>query len=192
MLLICTAILPAQVSVSGGYIRESDTFSNLGNTGSRTAGGADVGVGYWFRLKNVRLEFVPEVGVSRLSTTEPKEGTTATWMPGVRFHTRLYPLDFRNDCDCPTFSKQQKTFQKGFFLELTPQADWVLANNKSSTNSYGLLSAGLGAGFDVGLSDHVTLTPWLRVHPWFWETETGATFTPIGVQAGVAALLRNK
>ena len=88
----------------------------------------------------------------------------------------IYPFDLNSDCNCPTFSKQGNTLAKSFFLEIAPGLQWsklnVITRNenndtqtRSSTDALSFRLAA-GAGFDIGISDLLTVTPWVQG---FWS-----------------------
>lgn len=144
--------------------------------------GYQVGVDYWFRLKDVRIEFLPEGRYASYDASPVSvwDGGEMQWQ-SLSFHlnTNIYPLNFFGDCDCPTFSKQDPLFEKGFFLQLSPgihyliqsyRSDFKLELNKEATDL--AYSIGLGAGLDIGLSDWITITPYgrlTRVFDGAWE-----------------------
>lgn len=125
-----------------------------------------VGVDYWFRLKNYRLEFLPAVhaqyGHERLDLDQNLEGVL-NWsvidlVPSVQF----YPLDFFNNCSCPTFSKQGQFLKKGLFINLTPGVALSKLSSKQTAISAiheTILFGRAGAGLDIGLSNLLTISP---------------------------------
>lgn len=133
---------------------------------SIAADGYKFGIDYWFRLKNQRIEFTPEINFAFYNSA-PNSGTDyRVEFYGFHFNTNIYLLDLLNDCNCPTFSKQNDFFQKGFFIRIAPginalrfvdQAETLTGDNASELNY--TPSIGLGAGLDIGLSDLVTITP---------------------------------
>ena len=133
-----------------------------------------VGLDYWFRLKNQRVEFYPQLSYlisgkekynSSFDTNEAIEQSIT--MPALKMNVRFYPMDFKGDCNCPTFSKQGDTFQKGFFIFASAGYNLLQKTSKSSlidgteTVSQSLFSYGIGAGIDIGLSDFVTISPFV-------------------------------
>ena len=80
----------------------------------------EYGLNYWFRLKNQRVEFLPEVTYASLTNNFNNSGTSIEISQhkrtsiGVGVNTHIYPLDFAGDCDCPTFSKDGNLVSKGF------------------------------------------------------------------------------
>ena len=138
---------------------------------------------YWWRPKNLRIEFLPEVGYRRNFGSIPNTPVTSmTHSIDLNANTNIYVFDLAGDCDCPTFSKQGNILTKGFFVEVSPGLSFRSYNIESSRNgelqesiekSTGILGKiGLGAGLDIGVSDLVTLTPWIQ-HAWHfganWE-----------------------
>lgn len=125
--------------------------------------GYKIGLDYWFRLKRKRIEFTPALSYAfHESGTGPDvPGLRVNWLTG-QFHTQLYIFDWANDCNCPTFSKQNDFFKKGFFLRLSPGLTVLRSPTRDDGSPvWGKVQAllGLGAGFDVGLSDFLTISP---------------------------------
>jgi hypothetical protein len=138
--------------------------------------GYEVGVDYWFRLKKYRLEFLPEImaGYSVTNYDESQVKNTTLQRFGLNFHSQIYALDLEGDCNCPTFSKEGPSINKGFFLHLTPgiemhKADITMdpissfAFTPSKTTQI-LGKIGIGLGLDLGLSDLFTLTPMISYY----------------------------
>lgn len=83
---------------------------------------------------------------------------------GFNFNTHLYPLDFEEDCDCPTFSKEGPGIQKGFFFHVSPGIAYDNFGMKTDVgdvneNSVINFKLGGGIGLDIGINDMVTITP---------------------------------
>jgi hypothetical protein len=129
--------------------------------------GLEFGVDYWFRLKNVRIEFLPEVAYS-MSTSNAnndfvKDYKWQAWH--FNFNTHIYLMDLLGDCDCPTFSKDGPGLTKGFFIAISPGVGFT-NNNLSLAETDALDSSkdnyfkiGFGMGFDVGINDLLTISP---------------------------------
>ncbi len=123
---------------------------------------------YWFRLKNYRWEMMPTISasLSPAKNTNYLESSDIGLTTGrFQFKNNIYILDFENDCNCPTFSKQNGWFKKSFYLQVAPAYAWNrLAVNtaETSTANMHLFELGLGAGFDIGFSDLVTLSPYFN------------------------------
>ncbi|MEP7266416.1 MAG: hypothetical protein ABI844_02230 [Saprospiraceae bacterium] len=124
------------------------------------------GADYWFRLKKYRLEFFPAIhyqaAFEKITFNDNTSGklnwTVLDFTPVFQF----YPLDFNNDCMCPTFSKQGQFLKKGFFLQLAPgiaysrlSGEQTIVKNVSESIAF----LRLGAGIDIGVSDLITLSP---------------------------------
>lgn len=141
--------------------------------------GARVGINSWFRLEKVRIEFLPSLEYAVYETSpnlinvlgspnvEDRSLSYRLSSWGTFLHTRFYLFDFNNDCNCPTFSKQNQTFKKGFFVSLSPGVERL---SSSVTNTVGnatnesigaewKFTGGIGAGLDLGVSDFLTITP---------------------------------
>ena len=159
-------------------VRAGLTYSKFDNSiESYSEMGPEVAAHYWIRLKNLRIEFYPEVFYGSFNHDEFAFATDFTygWMEiGLGIPTRVYPFDLKSDCDCPTFSKQNDLFKKGFFLFLDPSVRFSKANNFAyrvndwsgepgiSRSWSSALALGFGAGLDIGISDLVTISPNLQ------------------------------
>ncbi len=145
-----------------GQIKESEWF------GSEIT----VGLDYWFRVKDKRIEFFPEIAYSLKSEVTSADGLDPFSLERSRFgfgiNTHFYVLDFGGDCNCPTFSKQGDLIQKGFFLMVNPGIDFNqyklnggTENTEVSKHSDIAFRMGLGAGLDIGINDLLTITPFV-------------------------------
>jgi len=132
--------------------------------------GVEAGLNYWFSLKKRRIEFYPELSISRTLGNPPiglGKAVLTTGMVGIQ--TQVYALDLGSDCDCPTFSKQGPSINKGLFFLFTVAggkfAGEIEDNRGIEQQVYTadgwVYRAGLGLGLDVGFSDLVTMTPHL-------------------------------
>lgn len=156
-----------------GVLEEQDILGN----------GYSIGIDYWFRLKNYRIEFLPELNYSTFSndlnlglivggsavdpTIEINFRNTTINTYSLFFNTNFYLFDFKGDCDCPTFSKQGKTLQKGFFGQVSPGLSYFQQKFESPEGDFLsnalAVSLGIGIGFDIGITDLVTFTPTVGV-----------------------------
>ena len=144
--------------------------------------GFEVGLDYWFRLKTRRVEFMPEVYFAHSSTDLNQDifNSANLTRVGFNFNAHVYPLDFEEDCDCPTFSKEGPGIQKGFFFHLSPGIAYDLHTMKTDigdVNESSLLNfkIGGGVGIDIGLTDLLTITPIYTYNIFFggdWELNT--------------------
>ena len=113
----------AQFGVSGAWqsFRADDwhQFENSQNGSTTSAAtGYAASVNYWFRLKEKRVEFLPELSYGRhelaVDAGKFKHQTLSFF-----FNVNIYPFDFGSDCNCPTWSKTGNFFTKGFYLQFT-------------------------------------------------------------------------
>lgn len=138
--------------------------------------GYEVGLDYWFKLKKRRIEFMPEVSYSIANTTYKSQDLDKINFSSFNFnfHTQIYALDMEGDCDCPTFSKQGPSINKGLFFHFTPGISYYQAEGTTTlvtsqswpeNTSEGItFKAGIGVGMDIGVSDLVTVTPMLSYY----------------------------
>lgn len=131
--------------------------------------GYEVGLDYWFKLKKRRIEFMPEVSYAFAATKYNNAQLLDTKFTSFNFnfHTQIYALDLEGDCNCPTFSKQGPSINKGLFFHFTPGVSYYNATTTSQQlidpaleDANGVaFKAGIGMGMDIGLSDLLTITP---------------------------------
>ncbi len=164
----------AQIGIIFGYKTFNpkglnDDFQTLLNAEPYPLAGWQIGVNYWFRLKKLRIEFLPEI-----TTSEHKRNFNNSSFEhrqyGFHFNTDFYIFNLKGDCNCPTFSKDGNIFGKGFFLEVSPGAVYLYNKrvDKSFPSSYEgnswVVGGSIGAGLDLGFSDIFTVTPIARLH----------------------------
>jgi len=193
----------AQMGINLGYqINEADGWRISESSNPAVANGYKVGLDYWFRLKNKRIEFTPELSYAFYESAPlPETYDYRIEFFSFQFNTNFYLLDLLNDCNCPTFSKQNDFFKKGFFIRVAPGVTGLrLHHNDPDINTTAFYDKdlghlqpmiGLGLGLDIGLSDLITISPiltanyipnlkWISTHttqinspePDFWQ------FTP--------------
>lgn len=155
----------------------NDEYQKLNvNEGKFLNSSLELGADYWFRMKNIRLEFLPMLYISiDRHTTNNIQGlrTLSKGSIGAKFNTYIYPFDFFGDCDCPTFSKQGNLFTKGFYFNLAPGIGYnrfittfqedspptEFLQERSNDINYVL---GLGVGLDIGINDLLTISPFFQ------------------------------
>jgi hypothetical protein len=169
----------AQYGISVGYKTiNASSWENLfnkynlsnGNNLSPLREGTAFGIDRWFRLKNYRVEFTPQLMYSRYARQWTDLQQVDFFMNAnfysLVFNTSFYALDLEGDCNCPTFSKDGNFFSKGFFFQISPELFYL--NNRFKAASLDErdheigFGVGIGAGLDIGLSDLITLTPFAR------------------------------
>ncbi len=135
----------------------------------------EVGLDYWFRLKKYRIEFSPELYFGIPKKTVFQSGAGRLIHAGFQFNTLIYLFDLPGDCNCPTFSKQGPSLEKGFFVVLSPGFMWTkfsaneIDNPPEATTAF-LPRMGAGIGYDIGISDLITLTPIIKYYA-IWGAE---------------------
>ncbi len=175
-LWLCILLSPnnAQLSISYSHsaIQQSawNASAEANNHSQPFTAFNNIGLGYSFRLKSYRWEFLAELRYghmqSRVNNTLEFPYTTTAY--SFHLHNRIYLFDFLNDCNCPTFSKQNTFFKRGFFLEFSPGSSllYITYQNPIIEPGSDLLSPVLdlssGLGLDVGFSEHFTTTPFVR------------------------------
>ncbi len=175
--LFCVTGLWAQLGINGTYFMPKAKVLTAegvpqGEGVEFAPNGPAIGVNYWLRLKNKRVEFLPELNYTFSNQNlETLNFDAKTQFFSFYFNTRIYFLDFAGDCDCPTFSKEGPTLEKGLFLQLSPGVSYVTQNYewgvKTREADFAAFSIGAGLGFDIGINDYVTVTPFggLRYFP---------------------------
>lgn len=176
----------AQFGITGGYrFNDAPDWQATaldGRTLPALGDGYSIGLDYWFRLKNYRVEFLPE---ANFSTFEENSSAFNTNLNAFSFfaNVNFYPLDFFGDCDCPTWSKQENFFKKGFFLQVSPGVSYFQQDIETETSTLEstttALSLGGGVGFDIGITDLVTLSPIAGARYYFsspWEELSAVSF----------------
>ncbi len=143
---------------------DENLFSaHLGNANPQQNTAPVLGIDYWFRLKQKRIEFQPTIQYADYG------GIYEVRQVGLLLHASIYPFDLDGDCNCPTFSKENELIKKGFYVRLTPGfGHWAASAQKvrgfetADDLSVILPEIGLGIGLDIGISNLFTLTPQLR------------------------------
>jgi len=140
----------------------------------------EVGANYWFRLKNYRVEFLPEVyyGLTSSTTINHLDTLSSDFSRsyiGLQVSTHIYLFDLENDCNCPTFSKQGPSIGKGLYFALSPG---VLLYNNTEENS-GVKESGIvpqitaGLGYDIGINNLLTISPYVNYRLGLGEESIG-------------------
>lgn len=180
--LLSISSLQAQFGISASYLNgQGDNWQYTPPVGSSETidlpgTGWQAGVDYWFRLRDTRIEFLPTLAFSSQENTITSQSLSMTGESQAFhffFNSNIYFMDLSGDCDCPTFSKEGPTLQKGLFLQVSPGYSFYSFNldggdtgqNYESDDS--AFSIGGGLGFDLGVSDFLTITPLatLRYYP---------------------------
>jgi len=181
----------AQFGVKLNYLQanaEQWVITGPGSTTEAPGQGWSAGVDYWFRLPTARIEFTPELNyaVQKIQVVDGPELKTEWY--SFFFNTNIYLLDLLNDCDCPTFSKQNDFFAKGFFIQVSPGLSMPSFKNALSSGSSDRqngdlhFSLGGGLGFDFGVSDFLTFSPIVQLR-YFPEVNWQNSFPDEGLDS---------
>ncbi len=172
----------SQFSVKYGYdvtkSKWQDEHARLGKSNAVHSQAHEIGLAYWFKLKERRVEFHPGLIYATSTSAESTiDGPNYNydWQSFyVELPVQIYPLDFEGDCNCPTFSKQGSVIEKGAFVFATPAVGYHLLDGRNSdttiagmgeevsANNTGVnVRATIGIGLDLGIGDLITITPQL-------------------------------
>lgn len=140
-------------------------WENLNRTGVNTTQfkGYTIGINYWFRLEKKRLEFQPMIGYQSLDQVNNDQVNINFPSVIFEFQTNFYPLDWFNDCKCPTFGKTNDFIKKGFFLTAAPFAAFDLSDEREEGSNSLMWGIKAGAGLDIGITQFLTITPVARL-----------------------------
>ena len=175
LLLITSIFVEAQIGIGVGYLNHDPSnnwLTTTSNTNQELPGsGFATSIDYRLKLKSIRIEFYPYLGFSRQQqdlhfNTEPINAEVTGFHLGL--NSRIYPLDLEGDCDCPTWRKEGPTLEKGLFLQLGAGLSLYRFTLDLSETSFLDNDAapffGGGLGFDIGISDLLTITPQAMIH----------------------------
>ncbi len=147
---------------------------------------------FWIKpLKDYRLELYPEFSIGYAKDEFVRDARTEEFQlasAGVNLNMNFYVLNFHSDCDCPTFSKPESFFEKGFFIQVSPGYHYfrgvyeVTDGRELRKNVMNELvpKLGLGAGIDIGISDLITITPIVQYSRFFNAHWDQLSFTVSG------------
>lgn len=130
-----------------------------------------LGLSYWMRLKFKRIEFNPalifDYSKANYSKIQLSPISLTEYSVSFNMPILIYPLDFNNDCNCPTFNKKGQFFEKGFYFLIYPAIPYSLKklSNMELSDSKSVISfqLGLGAGIDIGINKKWTISPSLML-----------------------------
>ncbi len=177
--LIGFVTLSAQFSVSAKYSLNSypewEEIINESPVSSEAfiADGIEYGLSYWFRLKNYRVEFLPELSFQNTQgqrlNGEGLEFAKQSFY--LNFNTQIYTLDIEGDCNCPTWGKDGSFIEKGFFVGINPAIAYhkleILDNeNETGSNENTMINFRLGVstGLDIGITEWITISPYITLN----------------------------
>lgn len=180
ILVVCYFITQAQFSISAKYginsFPEWDEIVSSAalNPDEFIGNGIEFGFSYWFRLKNYRVEFMPEVSYQNLiplnNGDQGIEFNKQSYF--LTFNTLIYTLDIEGDCNCPTWGKDGSFLQKGFFVGVNPgigyhamtHTDGTSDPAPSETVNKFAFRIGVSTGLDIGITKWITITPYATLN----------------------------
>ncbi len=142
-----------------------------------------IGIEYWLRIPNYRVEFFPQINITRQLSSYINNIQTTTLeshVYGIDLKTQIYFLDFHGDCDCPTFSNNEPIIKKGTYFIFSPGAYIFSGQINQTTTGIQLVAKelnssfrlGLGLGIDIGINDLFSISPYYKyeIHrPFSWD-----------------------
>jgi hypothetical protein len=163
----------AQIGISaGGMLNRAEgwVITDLSNNLKNDLPGNSffLSLNYEFSSKNYRIAFVPEIGGALFKNEIVDLGTFTNKTLRFQLNSHIYFLDFKGDCDCPTFSKKGNPLKKGLFFNISPGVSYF-ANTverlpSNNTDYFIKPNIGTGLGYDIGLNKNITLTTFANVY----------------------------
>jgi hypothetical protein len=163
----------AQIGISaGGTLNRAEgwVIKDLNNNLKNNLPGNSffLSLTYEFSIQKYRIAIVPEVGGALFKNEIADLGTFTNKTYRFQLNTHIYFLDFRGDCDCPTFSKKGSPLKKGLFLNVAPGisyfANTVNPLTSPTTDYFIKPNIGTGLGYDIGLTKNITLTTFTNAY----------------------------
>ena len=152
----------AQIGIHSQYIIQDIPQLEVPSYNNTTLNNLySLGFSYWFRLKKVRWEISPTLYYSsQFQTSNDSEDAFSQNSYSIHVQNNFYLMDFKNDCMCPTFSKQGEWIRKGLYVYGAP--GFVI--NEFKINNLGLKKDSqfygeVGVGIDIGLNNVITISP---------------------------------
>lgn len=163
----------AQIGISAGGIFNKAagwviTDRNNNTTYDLPGNSFFLSLDYEFSSKNYRIAIVPEIGGAFYKNEMVDLGTFTNKTIRFQLNTHIYFLDFRGDCDCPTFSKKGNPLKKGLFLNVSPGvgyfANTIEPLTSNSTDYFIAPNIGAGLGYDIGINENITFTTFTNAY----------------------------
>lgn len=155
-----SGLATSQIAVSGKFLtNNSESWDDYYASSNALSSGIELGLGYWFRFTDVRIEFIPEISYTKFNS----DFADASALNG-QLNVLIYAIDFYSDCGtCPTFSKDGSTLKKGFHWILAPGITKLSGSSVGTETfpDYTTWRMAIGAGLDFGFSNVFTLTPFI-------------------------------
>ena len=167
--------LHAQVGVSLSYRNVNAPYWELllGKNNAMFKNGHSFSVDYWLKMKNVRIDLLPELGFSKFSNEIAPIGdyskrTFIAQFFNFQINANIYPLDFFKQNTDKTNRNATENVARSVFVQISPGTSMVYLSYRAASEEMLLpprrttYFIGLGAGFDIHYRNYLTLTPMLR------------------------------
>lgn len=163
----------AQIGISAGGVFNKAvgwviTDRNNNSTYDLPGNSFFLSLDYEFSSKNYRIAIVPEIGGAFYKNEMVDLGTFTNKTIRFQLNTHIYFLDFRGDCDCPTFSKKGSPLKKGLFLNMSPGISYfentIEPITSNSTDYFIAPNIGAGLGYDIGINENITFTTFTNAY----------------------------
>lgn len=176
LLMLASLSSQAQVGIRTVFVQLKAPGFELSQQGqnflSPPGGGPAFSIDYRLKLKNLRLEFRPE-----LQWAIPHSGENAGWLTkgnylGIWGNVTIFPFDLKGDCDCPTFGRQGSPIYKSLFLEAAPGLHYLAQEVKFSIPGSDELifqdgsvvpGGAIAVGAELKIQRNLAISPFARV-----------------------------
>jgi len=127
-------------------------------------------------FENYRIQFHLNAGTNN-ATTSLEDRAFKLRKNDIGLSGKIFFLSLEADCDCPTFSREAGLLEKGLFAEFLTgasffQAEMTNDNSIISEDNGVTFKIGFGLGVEIGITDLVTISPFVRYQRYFnaeWE-----------------------
>jgi len=174
-LLFFCFTLNAQVGVSLSYRNIDAPYWGLllGENETIFKNGHSFSVDYWLKMRNVRIDLLPELGFSKFSNEIAPIGiypkrTFISQFFNFQLNANIYPLDFFKQYTEKELRNPTENVAHSLFVQISPGVSMVYLSYRAALEEMLLpprrtsYFIGLGAGFDIHYKNYLTLTPMLR------------------------------
>jgi len=127
-------------------------------------------------FENYRIQFHLNAGTNN-ATSSFENRQFKLRKNDLSLSSKIFFLSLEADCDCPTFSREAGILEKGLFAEFLTGASFFQAEMSEQSTIIAednniAFKIGLGLGLEIGITDFVTISPFVRYQRYFnaeWE-----------------------
>ncbi len=127
-------------------------------------------------FENYRIQFHLNAGTNNTTTTFENQQFKLR-KNDIGLSGKIFFLSLEADCDCPTFSREAGLLEKGLFAEFITGASFFQAEMAEQSTIVSeddgiAFKIGFGLGVEIGITDYVTISPYVRYQRYFkaeWE-----------------------